>query len=364
MCHFRRPSSRGNCPSCGFWANVKQVGDGDDIEVTSDDDGEVLSLCDVKTPDVERISTGIPTVDAVLGVGPDGKCGFAPDAGQIAQLYGQAGSGKTTLLLIIAAAFARQRLDVLYIAGEESIGQIKGNADRINLFRGRKSDRRLRIVSESDIDNIADKIEESECRIAIVDSLNTVEVEDYRPGSLVAIESAARDLIKLGKSKKIGIILVVQLTKAGDFAGPESLRHAIDTDLFMVNSGEQRVLRCHIKNRFGNVPSEAHFWMTPTGLKPIHAPQKEPEPATEPRQTEAEPLPAPPAKTLRKRAPRSPRAPLPTDVDTILAVDCEQSDCKGRGGKGCTAADGTPEAGFHESRILLARKVKRPGGGK
>ena len=74
-----------------------------------------LRLVDVVAEESERLSTGVPELDRVLGGG------LVP--GSLVLVGGEPGVGKSTLLLSALGAIARERRALL-ITGEESVAQV------------------------------------------------------------------------------------------------------------------------------------------------------------------------------------------------------------------------------------------------
>jgi DNA repair protein RadA/Sms len=74
-------------------------------------------------------------------------------------------------------------------------------------------------------------------------------------------------LVQLGKTLQIPIILVGHVTKEGSVAGPMTLSHMVDTVLSRVGESVSgtRILRCH-KNRFGDTTEVGIFVMDEKGL--------------------------------------------------------------------------------------------------
>jgi len=84
-----------------------------------------LPYSQIEQPDAIRVRTGTPEFDRVLGGGIV--------AGSLVLLGGEPGIGKSTLLLQIAEGLSEQRQKVLYVAGEESVQQIKLRGQRLGI---------------------------------------------------------------------------------------------------------------------------------------------------------------------------------------------------------------------------------------
>lgn len=265
---------------------------------------------------MERIPTGIASFDQLLGADKMGS-GIAVVAAQVVQVCGEPGSGKSTVLLQSGREWARARHGVLYVACEESTSQIAQRARRVGKFS-----RTMMIVRARDLETVLNAIAEHRPKIVIVDSVNTIEVEEYAFGSIAAAHVAAREITDLAKEHGIGVFLIVQINKNGTFSGPQAMEHYVDTSLFLRVIGNKKTSRIRvlesIKNRFGEAPLSARFQMTDHGLveipdepEPEEEPEVEPEVVEKPRHLKAVP-PAPvKAKTPPKKRKRPTKKPSP-----------------------------------------------------
>src|SRR5215203_283324 len=83
----------------------------------------LLKLVDVSAVEAERISTGVPELDRVLGGG------LVPAS--LVLVGGEPGVGKSTLLLMALGAVAAGGRRGLLVTGEESMAQVKLRAARL-----------------------------------------------------------------------------------------------------------------------------------------------------------------------------------------------------------------------------------------
>lgn len=269
-CEFKSPHWMGQCSSCGEWNTMvetiipqagrgaRSVGAHHDAPVT-----KPVKLSQIKSKEIQRISSNIKEFDRVLGGG------FVQ--GQVILLAGTPGVGKSTLLTQIGKALPKA--NVLYVCGEESVGQVKVRAERM----GYKSDN-LHLLSETNVDAIVDFLSSSnETSLLIVDSIQTLFSQDLTgmAGSVGQVRGSSSKLIDIAKAKNIPTILVGHVTKEGTVAGPKVLEHMVDTVLYLEGDSNHmfRILKT-TKNRFGPVSEVGIFEMTEGGMQEVDNPSK------------------------------------------------------------------------------------------
>lgn len=218
-------------------------------------------LADVKGSDAdERIATGSKELDRVLGGGMV--------KGSLTLISGEPGIGKSTLLMQTADSISKGGRKVLYVSGEESEIQLKMRADRIC---GEISDNFM-VLSETNMENIAQCAVETKAGFIIVDSIQTVysSALDSAPGSVSQVRACGNELMRLGKTCGIPVFIVAHVTKSGELAGPKIVEHLVDCVLHFTGerNHELRILRS-FKNRFGTTSEIGAFEMTQDGLKGI-----------------------------------------------------------------------------------------------
>src|SRR5258708_11216654 len=81
------------------------------------------------------------------------------------------------------------------------------------------------------------------------------------------------ELVSLGQTSGIAVLLVGHITKAGTLAGPKIIEHIVDTVVYFEGDRfhAHRVVRC-VKNRFGSTHEVGLFEMTGAGLKEVTDP--------------------------------------------------------------------------------------------
>src|SRR5437016_1059789 len=110
----------GKCPGCGAFGTLVEESAGTAVGASAK---PLLRLVDVEADEAERIATGVPEPDRVLGGG------LVPAS--LVLVGGEPGVGKSTLLLSALAAVSRAGRRALLVTGEESTAQVKLRADRL-----------------------------------------------------------------------------------------------------------------------------------------------------------------------------------------------------------------------------------------
>jgi DNA repair protein RadA/Sms len=247
----------GKCVQCQAWNSFVEIKQSDkkltrDVKI---EPPEILEQ--IQKDNLERTTTSFKEFDRVTGGG------LVP--GSVIFLGGAPGIGKSTLLLQIMDSIGQTGKTSLYFSAEESKGQIRMRADRLNI----KGDH-IQLASDNEMKQIRYHIESLKPDCVVIDSIQTIyhEEMDSVPGSIGQLKECTFSLINIAKSMNINVILIGHITKDGQIAGPKVLEHMVDTVLYF--EGDQylnlRVLRS-FKNRFGSVNEIGLFMMSPTGLQ-------------------------------------------------------------------------------------------------
>lgn len=260
----------GRCTACGAWSSLIQQFD----EASRDEksavsrgqaSGRTLEYVSINnleaSDDRERLKTGFPDLDTVLGGGIL--------LGSVSVLAGQPGIGKSTLLMQICAEVANSH-SVLYVSGEESAGQIKLRAIRL----GAESEN-LKFASSTSANDIAKTIEGGEFDLVIVDSIQTLTLAEIAsaPGGVSQVTNCGNLIIRAAKVSGTAVIIVGHVTKEGTMAGPKVLEHLVDVVLTFEGDryGGFKIVRA-VKNRFGSTSEAAIFEMNHSGLSEVENP--------------------------------------------------------------------------------------------
>ncbi|CAB4545830.1 unannotated protein [freshwater metagenome] len=219
-------------------------------------------ITDVSTVAVASRSTRVGEFDRVLGGG------IVP--GAVVLLSGEPGVGKSTLLLEVAANTAKSGAKVLYVSGEESVGQIRLRAERT----GAMTDH-LYLASETDLSAVLGQIDAVGPELLVVDSVQTIAAAeiDGAAGMPSQIREVAANLIRVAKERNLPVILVGHVTKDGSIAGPRVLEHLVDV-VCHFEGDRQTSLRFvrSLKNRFGPTDEVGCFEMTGEGIREVPDP--------------------------------------------------------------------------------------------
>lgn len=276
-CGYESAKWSGQCPSCKAWntfveepvvkeKNVKGIVNinAKYHETAGVKKAAPVRLSSVTAADTDRIKTDICELDRVLGGGIV--------EGSLVLVGGDPGIGKSTLLLQMCYNIAKNGNSVLYISGEESLGQIKLRAQRV----GEASDN-LMVLCETSLDTIENVLENVKPQIVVIDSIQTMYREEVgaAPGSVSQVRETTAVLMQLAKGLNISIFIVGHVTKEGVVAGPRMLEHMVDTVLYFEGdkNAAYRILRS-VKNRFGSTNEIGVFEMRQEGLAEVANPSE------------------------------------------------------------------------------------------
>jgi DNA repair protein RadA/Sms len=250
----------GKCPGCGAFGTLVE-------ELARDARADaaakpLLRLVDVEADEAERIPTGVPELDRVLGGG------LVPAS--LVLVGGEPGVGKSTLLLSALAAISKDRRALL-VTGEESTAQVKLRAARLG------GAGKVEILAETELETVCATLERERPEVCVIDSVQTLYSSEIgsAPGSVAQVREAAARLLRVAKQSHVATFLVGHVTKDGTVAGPRVLEHLIDCVLQFEGDRYQahRVLRA-TKNRFGSTNELGVFEMTGTGLVGVPEPSE------------------------------------------------------------------------------------------
>lgn len=205
----------------------------------------------------ERVQTQIEPFDRVLGGGLV--------VGSAILLGGDPGCGKSTLSIQALAGAAGGGARVLYVTGEETIGQATERARRCHALHDG-----IWIVNETNVDTIIAHARSLRSTLLTIDSIQTcVDLETSgAPGSVAQVKACAGKLVAFAKANDVILILIGHVTKDGAIAGPKTLEHLVDVTFHLDVSEffkSHRILRAH-KNRYGSTQEIGSFEMGAEGM--------------------------------------------------------------------------------------------------
>jgi len=254
----------GQCASCGAWNTMEEVISASQKETSFRgvvQPAAAKPLSKIDAANETRFITDISELDRVLGGGIV--------KGSVILLSGDPGIGKSTILLQVCAAL-QNKLNILYVSGEESAMQIKMRANRLGVTGDGIS-----VMTETDVQAVCEYIKTAKPDLVMIDSIQTMQISELSSssGSIVQVRESTNMLLRTGKSLGIPIMIVGHVNKGGDIAGPKVMEHIVDTVLYFEGERNQsyRILRA-IKNRFGSTNEIGVFEMTEQGLCVVENP--------------------------------------------------------------------------------------------
>ena len=267
-CGNETPKWAGRCSVCGAWNSIVEQPE----EKKAAGKGRLLanvrtvkaeSITDLSSDEEIRFSTGMGELDRVLGGGAV--------KGSLVLVGGAPGIGKSTLMLQICKKLGQQ-FRVLYVSGEESVHQLKLRAKRLHV-----ESENLYVLSETNLGDVLECVNEEQPEVLIVDSIQTLYNEELNSpaGSVGQVKDCTMKLMQLAKEGNITVFVIGHVNKDGFIAGPKVLEHMVDCVLYF--EGEQhmayRILRA-AKNRFGATNEIGVFEMLDCGLREVENPSE------------------------------------------------------------------------------------------
>ncbi|MFA9374572.1 MAG: AAA family ATPase, partial [Poseidonibacter sp.] len=180
----------GKCPNCGSWDSFIEL-NADQQEVLKqtskvvNTSSKAQSITQIKQDNVQRFTSNNDEFDLVLGGG------IVP--GSLTLIGGSPGVGKSTLLLKVAGSIAKSGKKVLYVSGEESAGQIKLRANRLDANHDD-----VYLLSEIKLEEIQDELLRDNYEVVIIDSIQTIYSSNLTsaPGSVSQVREITFELMR------------------------------------------------------------------------------------------------------------------------------------------------------------------------
>jgi DNA repair protein RadA/Sms len=267
QCGKESPKWLGRCPACQEWNSFAETV----VTVTAEtstwlpsEENAPQELSRLKTETHPRLSFTFNEFNRVLGGGMV--------LGSLVLIGGDPGIGKSTLLLQASGAVAKAGGRVVYVSGEESAHQIKLRSERLGI-----SGDGLYLLAETNLEIILGRLGELSPNLVIVDSIQTVYIEEMTgaSGSVGQIRECTLRLMRWAKRAGIPVLITGHVTKDGAIAGPRVLEHIVDVVMYLEGEtfSSYRILRS-TKNRFGSTNEVGVFEMSGSGLIEVANPSE------------------------------------------------------------------------------------------
>lgn len=230
------------------------------------------NITDIKIPPQlrHRKLTGLDWFDEFVGDGGEG--GLVPST--VMMLTGTPGAGKSTMLRQLGDAITKNGHIALYNSGEEAVPQIRKACERLVLDAGF-------IVGNDDMwPDVKKHLDHLKAAnpgkqiFFLQDSLQTLDDGKYGNGARTSgtMVRATECMVEWAQENFGIVIFIGQVTKNGDFAGRNTILHAVDVrgSLYIDEAKKsetfgQRLFECE-KNRWGIGGTKYVMEMNQTGL--------------------------------------------------------------------------------------------------
>lgn len=226
------------------------------------------NIADIEVPAAlrDRKKVGISWIDDAIG----GE-GFVPSS--VMMLTGTPGAGKTTMLLQMADAITKAGHVCLYNTGEESLYQVKMVAERLGLRNGFVVGQDTLVTDLLKHADHLRKAHPGKQIFILQDSLQTLDDGKWAGATNSMTPVRATEMLTDWAKSNYGVVVFIgQVTKGGDFAGKQTILHAVDVRgrLFIDEQKNSETYGERIfeitKNRFGCSGRSYVLGMQKTGL--------------------------------------------------------------------------------------------------
>ena len=211
------------------------------------------NILDVQVPEElrRRFKSGLEYFDDALG----GR-GFTPSA--VTLFTGTPGAGKTTLMLELANSLTGRGANVLFNTAEESLYQLKMTVERLRLRYGFSAGQETNVPQLLKNCDELRKKNPNKPFFLVVDSLqclNDGKYGEHQTNSKTAQRSLSL-ITDYCKANFCNAIIIGQVTKSGQMAGANVLKHMVDAMVTLdVERKDDDLMGCRVlqveKNRFG-----------------------------------------------------------------------------------------------------------------
>lgn len=197
-------------------------------------------ISDIEIPSTffNRMKTGDEYLDSIFG---KDNSGILP--GSTITLKSKPGVGKSVFSLELAEKLTNNGYKVCYTSGEEDIHQLAYTCKRLNI-------QNLSIGTKTDVDELLEFMPNLD--MMVIDSYQTLTTSkdlSSREKNKYFIEN----LVKQAKVHNCALMFIVQETTSGEIRGGTTLPYAVDVNMEILRTPEDKDLRIiNIgKNRFG-----------------------------------------------------------------------------------------------------------------
>ena len=240
------------------------------LNVKTQTKNAVTSIFDIDVPVKlkNKIATGVDYFDAAIG----GK-GFTPS--MVTLFTGTPGAGKTTMMLELADSLTGNNCNVLFNTAEESLYQLKMTVERLRLKNGFQAGQETNVNRL--LSNCKKMMDENPKKpfFVIVDSLQCLtETDGHSSHSAAGTQRCLQKITDFCKEHYCNAIVIGQVTKNGNMAGRNVLKHMVDSMISLsVEEKDEDLLGCRIlrvnKNRFGGAGHIMILTLKQTGFSEI-----------------------------------------------------------------------------------------------
>jgi DNA repair protein RadA/Sms len=214
-----------------------------------------------------RRLSGIGWFDSALG----GE-GFVPSTTMM--LTGAPGCGKSTLVRQLADSMTKEGHVVVLNSGEENLYQVKMACERMGLTQDFMVGEETMVKNLLEFMDVVKEAANGKQVVLLQDSLQTLDDGMYPNGATNAATSVrcTEMLVDWAKENYGIVVFVGQCTKGGDFAGKNTIRHAVDShaQLYVDTTRKSETYGCLLfeipKHRWGSSNRTFIMEITSNGL--------------------------------------------------------------------------------------------------
>lgn len=231
--------------------------------------GKLVKIGDMSAEDLGRVLTGEEQLDFLLGGGMATPSVF--------MIGGDPGVGKSTLLTQVFGHVGNL-FPAVYGCGEESYKSVALRLHRLGIITPQNKDN-CQLIQGTDYDEFEQSLLSIGAKFAVLDSLQTFRTTKdenglpmppgVRVGTTRMTVAIAERYHKFCHAHGIMGWIVCHVTKEGDFAGPQTVMHAVDVNVLLTAMADGNIGGTSTKNRFGATDVAGIFRMQESGLRSI-----------------------------------------------------------------------------------------------